>query len=204
MAKIKNIIFDLGGIFLNIDFSKARKAFIDLGVSDFDNLYSQHNANNLFQLLETGNITPKEFHDSFVEQTGVPLTYTQLTDAWNALLLDFPSERLKWLKDIGKKYNTFLFSNTNQIHYEAFSNSFRQQTGEDFDSYFKKTYYSHQMGLRKPDPESYLYILKEQQLHPSETLFVDDTLKNIEGANRAGLQTAHIVPPMSVMDIIIE
>lgn len=203
MPNIKNIIFDLGGIFLNIDFSRSRKAFMALGVEHFDELYSQHHATNLFQLLETGNITPKEFHDSFVKQTGIPLTYTQLTEAWNALLLDFPPERLSWLKEISKKYNTFLFSNTNQIHYEAFSNSFKLQTGEDFDHLFRKAYYSHQIGLRKPDPESYLYILKEQQIHPSETLFVDDTLKNIQGAEKVGLKTAHIIAPMSVTDLDI-
>lgn len=204
MSSIKNIIFDLGGIFLNIDFSKTKKAFRELGVTDFDNYFTQHHASELFELLETGKISNEEFHNSFVEHTGVPLTYDQVRDAWNALLLDFPPQRLEWLKRIRKQYKTFLFSNTNKIHYDAFTESFRQQFGEDFDQYFIKAYYSHEMGLRKPYPESFQFILDEQHLKPEETLFIDDTLKNIEGAKKVGLKVIHLVPPVTVDNLDIE
>src|SRR6266496_1161688 len=99
MQPVKNIIFDLGGIFLNIEFS---------------NLYTQHHASNIFELLETGKIFPEEFHHAFVHETGVQLTYEQLVAAWSALLLDFPVNRLQWLKEIGKRYKIFLLSNTNK------------------------------------------------------------------------------------------
>ena len=201
MQEIKNIIFDLGGIFLNIDFSKTEKAFADLGVQ-FNDFYSQHHASELFELLETGKISPEEFHDSFVEETGLHLSYEELKNAWTALLVDFPIERLQWLQEIGKRYKIFLFSNTNKIHYDVFTEMFHEQTGfEDFNRLFVKTYYSHEMGLRKPYPESYLYILNEQQLRPEETLFIDDTLKNIEGAKQVGLQTIHLVYPETVLDL---
>ena len=203
MDNIKNIIFDLGGIFLNIDFGLTRQAFLDLGIDSFDELYKEHQDSNLFLLLETGRITPAEFHQAVVEKANVPVTYEQLVNAWNALLLDFPPERLEWLRAIGSKYKIFLFSNTNQIHYEAFKNAFLEQTGEDFDTYFIKAYYSHKMGLRKPNPESYQYILDEQHLKASETLFVDDTFKNIEGAEKVGLQTLHIVHPKTVLDTLL-
>lgn len=201
MQKIKNIIFDLGGIFLNIDFSKTEKAFAELGVQ-FNNLYTQHHASELFELLETGKISPEEFHNAFVEETGLHLTYDELKNAWTALLLDFPVERLYWLQEIGNRYKIFLFSNTNKIHYDVFTETFRQQTGfEDFNKLFEKAYYSHEIGLRKPYVESYLHILNEQQLNAAETLFVDDTLKNIEGAKQAGLQTIHLAPPKTVLDL---
>ncbi|MFL5787914.1 MAG: HAD family hydrolase [Flavisolibacter sp.] len=201
MKNIKNIIFDLGGIFLNIDFARTEKAFASLGVSQFNTLFNQHYSSNLFKLLETGKISPEEFHQSFVQQTGVRLSYAQVKEAWNALLLDFPVKRLHWLKSISKRYTIFLFSNTNEIHYDAFTESFRNLMKEDFDTYFKKAYYSHQIKLRKPDPESYLYIINEQNLNSKETLFIDDTLKNVEGASSVGLQTIHIVPPMTVLDL---
>ncbi len=201
MENIKNIIFDLGGIFLNIDFKKTESAFVDLGVTDFHHYYTQNHASALFQQLETGKITPEEFHQSFIGQTGVQLSFEELKEAWNALLLDFPPERLHWLKKVRGKYKTFLFSNTNKIHYDAFSKSFYELTGEDFSSYFDKAYYSHQMGLRKPDSESFLYILNEQKLLPSETLFIDDTLKNIEGAQKVGLQTIHLAAPKTLLDL---
>ena len=201
MQEIKNIIFDLGGIFLKIDFSKTEKAFADLGVQ-FNDFYSQHHASELFELLETGKISPEEFHDSFVEETGLHLSYEELKNAWTALLVDFPIERLQWLQEIGKRYKIFLFSNTNKIHYDVFTEMFHEQTGfKDFNKLFVKTYYSHEMGLRKPYPESYLYILNEQQLRPEETLFIDDTLKNIEGAKQVGLQTIHLVYPETVLDL---
>src|SRR5436309_7326105 len=123
MKNIKNIIFDLGGIFLNIDFARTEKAFASLGVSQFNSLFNQHYSSNLFKLLETGKITKEEFHQSFVQQTGVQLSYVQVKEAWNALLLDFPVKRLHWLKSISKRYTTFLFSNTNEIHYDAFTES---------------------------------------------------------------------------------
>jgi HAD superfamily hydrolase (TIGR01549 family) len=202
MEQIKNIIFDLGGIFLNVDFKKTEKAFIDLGVTGFNDLYTQHHSSDLFELLETGKISPEEFHHAFVHETGVELTYEQIKNAWNALLLDFPVERLHWLDEINKKYKTFLFSNTNKIHYDAFTESFRTETGiEDFNKYFIKAYYSHEIGLRKPYSESFLYILHEQHLNPAETLFIDDTLKNIEGAKQVGLQTIHLVHPQTVFDL---
>ena len=201
MKNIKNIIFDLGGIFLNLDFSLTEKAFASLGVSKFDSLFNQHYSSNLFKLLETGQVTPEEFHKSFVQQTGVHLTFEQVKEAWNALLLDFPIQRIQWLKSIGKRFNTFLFSNTNQFHHDAFTQSFREVMKEDFESYFIKAYYSHQIKLRKPEPESYLYIINEQNLNPKETLFIDDTLKNIEGASSVGLQTIHLPPPLTVLDL---
>ena len=126
----------------------------------------------------------------------------QVIDAWNMLLLDFPVERIHWLQQIAKKYKVFLFSNTNQIHYDAFTQIFRTQTGlEDFDSLFIKAYYSHQLGLRKPHPESFLHILNEQSLNALETLFIDDTISNIEGAKKTGLHTIHLVAPQTVLDL---
>src|SRR6266498_2158534 len=202
MQPVKNIIFDLGGIFLNIDFAKTEKAFRETGVTEFSNLYTQHHASNIFELLETGKIFPEEFHHAFVHETGVQLTYEQLVAAWSALLLDFPVNRLQWLKEIGKRYKIFLLSNTNKIHYDAFTASFHERMSiDDFNKLFIKAYYSHEIGLRKPYPESFLYVLNKQHLNPEETLFIDDTLKNVEGAKQVGLQTIHLIPPATVLDL---
>ncbi|WP_153799867.1 HAD family hydrolase [Foetidibacter luteolus] len=202
MQPIKNIIFDLGGIFLNIDYPKTEKAFIDMGVTHFPTLYTQHHASDIFELLETGKITPGEFYEGFREASGVTLTDEQIHSAWNAMLLDFPVERIEWLEGIKDKYKVFLFSNTNRIHYDVFREIYRKDTGrQDFDSNFIKAYYSHDLGLRKPYPESFRKILEEQGLLAGETLFIDDTVSNIEGAKKAGLQTIHLVPPSSVLQL---
>ncbi len=199
MQNIKNIIFDLGGIFIDIHFNKTEEAFLQLGVRNFHELYNQHHASHLFELLETGKINADEFCRSFCETAKIKLSNRQVTEAWNAMLGDFPPEKLEWLQGIKHRYNIFLFSNTNKIHYDAFTEIYRKQTGmKSFDTYFIKAYYSHTLGFRKPYPGSFLMIMDEQHLLPGETLFIDDTLKNIEGAKQAGLQTIHLSPPAAV------
>ncbi|HEX2605912.1 MAG TPA: HAD family phosphatase [Flavisolibacter sp.] len=204
MNEIRNIIFDLGGIFINIDFDRSRQAFEALGISNFQEMFTQHHASNLFQLLERGELSSTQFHERLVKETGLSLSYNNVVAAWNALLLDFPPERLEWLDQVRRKYRVFLFSNTNQIHYDAFTAGFTAMTGRSFNDYFEKAYYSHEMGLRKPDPESFRFILKEQDLKPEETLFVDDTIKNIEAAQSVGLHTFHVMPPLTVLDIKLD
>lgn len=199
---IKNIIFDLGGVFLNIDFALTNKAFIDLGVLQFNEMFTQHFSNPLFELLETGKISEEEFYEAFRQESKMHLTNEQIKFAWNALLLDFPPERIDWLEKIGKKYRIFLFSNTNQIHYNQFIADFtKQYPGKIFDSFFQKAYYSQHLGLRKPYPESFQAIIDEQGLLPEETLFIDDTIKNVEAAKKLGLQTIHLKHPLTVVDL---
>lgn len=199
MNEIKNIIFDFGGIFIDIDYQKTEQAFIDAGAVNFPELYTQHHASTLFEDLETGKISPEEFYDSFREKARINLSNKTIETAWNAMLGNFLLEELNWLEEIKHKYRIFLYSNTNQIHYDAFSTTFKKVTGKaNFDDYFIKAYYSHTLGLRKPYKESFEKILEEQHLVASETVFIDDTIKNIEGAKLAGLQTIHLVPPERV------
>jgi len=202
MKKIKNIIFDLGGIFVELDYFKTEKAFIDLGVTHFPELYSQHLATPLFADLETGKINEEEFYNSFRKTVEVNLSYEQIKEAWNAMLLHFPAERLPWLKHIAKKYKIYLFSNTNIIHYNAVQKIFYENTGlKNFDAFFIRAYYSHTLNMRKPDPASFMEILKRESLDAAETLFIDDTPKNIAGAKQAGLQAILLQPPKTVFDL---
>lgn len=202
MAPIKNIIFDLGGIFMNLDFSLTEQAFIKLGITQFPAMFTQHHSNPLFEQLETGQISEAAFYDAFRRETGSHLTNEQIKTAWNTLLLDFPQERLDWLSWIREKYRIYLFSNTNRIHYDAFTDILaRENNCTDFDSYFIKAYYSHELGLRKPYTSSFQKILEEQGLNPAETLFIDDTAKNLVGAREAGMQTIHLVAPQTVLDL---
>lgn len=202
MSAFKNILFDLGGIFLNIDYQKTERAFIDLGVKDFGQLFSQQFSNTLFESLETGKISPDDFYTTFRQETNTTLSNEAIQYAWNAMLLDFPEERLLWLERVAKQYPVYLFSNTNIIHYECFTKNFEQRFPESsFNAYFQKAYYSHELGMRKPYPESYLKIMELENLDPKETLFIDDTPKNIEGAQQAGLQTILLNNGRTVLDL---
>lgn len=202
MKGIKNIIFDLGGVILNIDFSITEKAFQDLGVTQFSNMFTQHHSNDLFVELETGKISEPEFYEAFRKGTGANLSDETIKKAWNALLLDFREPTLEWLEKNRNRYRIFLFSNTNQIHHDAFIAAYEAKTGKaDFDAFFEKAYYSQHMGMRKPDPAPFLQILQEQNLLPEETLFIDDTIKNIETAKSLGIKTVHLQWPQTVPEL---
>jgi putative hydrolase of the HAD superfamily len=203
MQNIKNIIFDLGGVFLEVNYPKTEKAFIDLGVENFHQLFSHHHAGPVFELLETGKVAPDEFFELFRQASGVPLTDEQIRTAWNAMLGNFYTDALQWLQPVKERYNIYLFSNTNQIHEDAFVEIFRQQTGQqDFNNNFIKAYYSHKLGLRKPYPESFKAILDEQNLLAEETVFIDDSYKNIQGAIEAGLTGILLDPPGTLTKLV--
>ena len=183
----KNLIFDLGGVILNIDFGLTAKAFGDLGVKDFSEHFGQFKISPLFLAYEVGKIDEAVFFDEIRNQTGLHLTDEQITKAWNALLLDFPQERIDLLLDLKKRYNIYLLSNTNALHALQFQEQLKKQTGLYLEDVFHKVYMSHQVHLRKPEKEIYELVLQENDLKPEETLFLDDTYTNFTGSDEAGI-----------------
>ncbi|HEY0299432.1 MAG TPA: HAD family phosphatase [Arachidicoccus sp.] len=201
MQQIKNIIFDLGGVFLDISFIRSNEAFKNLGVEGFDKFISQHHADDLFEKLEIGKISPEEFYNEFRKKVNLPLTDWQIENAWNAMLLHFSEERMRWLEEISKRYNIYLFSNTNKIHVDYFTKLCMQEIGKPLESYFIKAWYSNEVGVRKPYPASFSKLLEEENLLAHETLFIDDTIGNIEGAKEIGLHTVHLAAPQTVLNL---
>lgn len=190
MNQIKNIIFDLGGVLLNINYQKTADAFEQLGFHDFINMYTQYTANEIFSKLETGNISNEDFFISLLAKAAKPIRVEDLQTAWNAMLLDFRTESLAKLRQLKQDYKIFLLSNTNNIHWQAFQTIFTESTGEDsLDNYFHKAYYSHQVGLRKPNADIYEFVAADAGLEIAETIFIDDSYNNIEAASALGFQT---------------
>lgn len=195
MSQIKNIIFDLGGVLLNIDYVKTSTAFKALGVQGFDDLYSQANANHLFEGLETGEVEEDAFFQAMAGYCHPETSTSQVQEAWNHILLDFRTSSLDYLKKLKEKYTLYLLSNTNSIHVKAFNRILREQTGENsLDDYFTKSYYSHLIRLRKPYPATYKWVLQDAGINAEETLFIDDSVNNIKGAQEAGLITHLLLP----------
>ncbi|NCI45062.1 HAD family hydrolase [Sediminibacterium soli] len=199
----KSLIFDLGGVILDIDFALTHQAFELEGVEGFERLYSQQAASPFFVDFEKGEKTAQQFFDHIRNICGCPLSDETIRRCWNALIIGFDPAKIDWLGKLTAKYQVFLFSNTNIIHYQEFAKQFYTLKGRDFNDLFVKAYYSHEMGLRKPDPQSYQSILTEQGLQAAETLFIDDTLKNIEAAKELGLQTIHLPKPQTVLDLTL-
>lgn len=201
MQHIKNIIFDLGGVLLNVDYHKTSRAFKNLGFSNFDELYSQFTANDLFEKLETGSISEDDFYQALMHYHPA-ITPEQIKIAWNTMLLDFRPASLDFLESLKGKYRLFLLSNTNSIHHTAFKSIFVQETGrESIDAYFEKAYYSHLIGKRKPYADTYQFILQDGGMLPEETLFIDDSINNIEGAIGTGIQTHHLKDSERIEDL---
>ena len=202
MSNIKNLILDLGGVLLNVDYLKTQNAFINDGIKNFQQLYSQAQASPLFEDLETGKISEQDFYNALRTITSSSLQNKNITTSWNAMLGSFYPEAIAWLKQIKNKYNLYLYSNTNIIHQTAFNKIYKTEFGEeDFNALFIKAWYSNEIGYRKPYRESFEFVLKLAGLQPGETLFIDDTLVNIEGAKQAGLQTIYLQPGMQVWEL---
>jgi putative hydrolase of the HAD superfamily len=201
MRGIKNIIFDLGGVIINLDNQRTTDAFVALGLKNIREYFGHGHAASFFKDYEVGKLTDREFIDAIREAGGLSASDAAIVDGWNALLLDFPPERIELLKKLKNNYRIFLFSNTNALHLAALQAIYTRTFGTgSLDDLFENTYYSHLLGMRKPDRASYEYILKENGLNGPETLFVDDAIINVEGAEQAGLKGLFLRPGISLLD----
>ncbi len=196
---IKHIIFDLGGVLLNIDYGLTEKAFFEAGIKNFPELYSKLHQSALFDQFEMGLITKEEFIGSLQKASGTSITETQIVDAWNAMLLDYPVRRLQILQQLRLYYDLFLLSNTNEIHEEAFNSLLMRTHGiPNIGVFFDKVYLSHRVGLRKPMKEIFSRLLDDNGLQASQTLFIDDSPQHIEGAKLLGIQTIYLDKGMTI------
>lgn len=204
MTPVKNLIFDLGNVLYDIDFDRMYAKFDQLGIPNFQNHFTLNKSDELFFDLEKGLVNATSFCEKFNEHYQLQLSHDQIIAAWNALLIGFRPKSIDWIKAHQAQFPTFLYSNTNQIHYDFFIPQFEQQMGGDFESLFKKPYYSHQMGMRKPDPASFQFILDQEGLIASETLFIDDNEPNVLAAASVGLQVLFLEPGMYIESVLPE
>ncbi len=191
MKNIKNIIFDYGNVIFEIDFNRTQNALLQLGITDISSFFAHKNQNLLFNNFETASITPTQFRDGIrAAANNLELKDQQIDAAWNSLLIGVCAGNHQILLAVKKKYRTFLLSNNNQIHYDWIVNYLKQNFElENYNDYFEKSYFSQQMGLRKPNVQIFEQVITENNLNPKETLFIDDSPQHIAGAKKAGLQT---------------
>jgi len=195
MRNVKAIIFDLGGVVLNLDYDLTINAFKELGGANFDKLYSQAQQDKIFDKYEVGEMSTADFISYLKSFLPKETTNQNVTDAWNAMLLDLPMYRVELLRKLGKEYQIFLFSNTNEMHFEFFSKTLKDNYGNEklLEDLFIQTYYSHHVKKRKPNSEAFEKVLNDHGLETAQTLFIDDSIQHIEGAQKIGLQTIHLV-----------
>ena len=207
---IKNIIFDYGGVLLNLDPGKTDAAF-DALIGDRTlhlQRYEQLKKEGLFDQFEIGKIHEDDFLKRLQATHTYPVHLEQLRRAWNVMLLDFPLERLEMIQTLKKRgLGIYLLSNINSIHLRNAYKIVKKELGlgaKEFDQQFDKVYYSHLIGYRKPDANTFSYVVQDARLNIDETLFIDDTLANIIGARSVGLHTIHHVANSDLVGTVNE
>ena len=191
MQNIKNIIFDYGNVIFEINFEKAQQALFQLGIADIETFFSHKKHNPIFDEFESAAIRPTQFRDEIRKAASNPaLTDEEIDAAWNSLLIGVPESVHETVLKVKEKYRTFLLSNNNEIHYNYIVDYLKREFEmEDNSTLFEKTYYSQHMFLRKPNVEIFEQVIRENNLNPEETLFIDDSPQHLIGAKKAGLNT---------------
>lgn len=199
-AMLRNIIFDLGGLFIDVYMERTQQQLEALTGCKLSNELSQLKAENVFDAYEKGEIDSEVFLHKIRETLPIQLSTSQITMAWNAVLGDFHRERLEGIQPLRKHYRVFLLSNTNELHVAGFEDILEKKYGfRSLEPYFDKVYFSQRMGLRKPEPAIFHQLLIENNLKASETLFIDDSPVNLMGAKTMGLQIAHHAPNADIV-----
>ena len=188
-----NLILDLGGVLIDVDYDASARAFRALGFPDFDGLYTKAAQTDLFDRFETGDLSPDGFRDAVRTLLGGDLSDADIDSSWNAMLGTIPPERIALVKRLRERMPVFLLSNTNAIHVPAFEAIIQRDLGiTDFKQLFTGAYYSCDLGMRKPNTDIYLHVVDRHGLDPSRTLFIDDSPQHVEGARQAGLMAEHL------------
>lgn len=205
MPEIKNIIFDLGGVIINLDQNLTIQEFNKISRRPFEDFYTQANQVELFNLFDKGKISDFDFFATLRKEIGYDGPEIDLLYAWNAMLLDVPDERLDLLVKMKQNYNTFLLSNTCEPHISAFENRLYLDHGvKNFNDYFNEVYYSCRLGLRKPDKEIFEMVLSKNNLKPEETVFIDDSIQHVKGAGQCGIKAYLLPKNMEVEELLKE
>jgi len=197
---IKNIVFDFGDVFINLDKEAINRVLIEKSIESLpDNLIST------CMSFEKGIHNSEKFINRFVDRYYPKFSREEFVDGWNSILLDFPLYRLDFLKGLQDAglYRLFLLSNTNDLHIKWIQNDWGLELYEEFKSCFENFYLSHEIGMRKPNSDIYEFVLNENKLHAEETFFIDDTKENTDAASALGIKIWNINPKTEdVIDLL--
>ena len=202
MSEIKNLLLDLGGVVLNVDYHKMVDVFKEYGIMDFDKHFTQAKQVEIIDKFEEGKCSVEEFRNGIRDLVNVNLTDEQIDNAWFSMILDLPKERIELIGLLKLKYNVYLFSNTNELHIELLKKRYEEEFGFDiFQMLFTKAYFSNEIKMRKPHPESFQWLLNDAEIKAEETLFIEDSPQHIEGAKKVGLNTYWLTGGETINDL---
>ena len=197
---MKAVIFDLGGIFIDIDYNATSKSFVNAGFVNFDEVYSQSKQEPFVDAFERGKLSNETFRKKMLQHSPAPMTSKDFDKAWNAMLGAIRVDKLEMVAKYRGTYDFFLYSNTNDIHLSVFEQWIDKDYPE-FNSLFESVYYSCEFGYNKPYEDGFLEIIKRNNLVANETVFVDDTIRHVETARSIGLKGIHVPSNLSVSEL---
>ena len=200
-ASIKNILFDLGGVILDIDVNATLQGFYEL---DFPKelLSYPHNMNtDLFFRYETGKISTEAFRDELRKISGVDFSDGDFDRIWNKMIVRVPEERARLISKLKERYGIYMLSNTSPLHVPVYEQMYLEAAGSSVHEVFDRVYYSFDIGWHKPDAGAWEYVVKDSGIVPQETLFLDDNIHNIKASQELGFQAIHIHERTSLVDL---
>lgn len=199
---IKNLLFDLGGVIMNIRRQNCVDAFVELGLKDADSLLGEYSQSGVFAGIENGSLTPEQFHAEIRSHIGHEVSDEDIDRAFGCFLIGIPLHRLRELEALHSRYGIYMLSNTNPIMWaDGIRRSF-EADGHNVDYYFDgivRSYMAHSM---KPDERIFRVVIDRYGLDPQETLFLDDSQTNLDAAARLGFHTLLVPPGQEFYDLL--
>jgi FMN phosphatase YigB (HAD superfamily) len=200
-SSFKNILFDLGGVILDLNVNGTLESFLNLGFPRELLSYPENFHTDIFYNYETGKVTTAEFRDSVRAYAGVDFSDGDFDAAWCTMLDRVPKKRTLLLQSLAKDYDLYMLSNTSELHIEKFSKMFADVAGVPLNEVFTQCFYSHEIGLHKPDEEAFEHVLKTAGIKAAETLFLDDNIHNVKSAQSLGFNVIHISENLKMEDV---
>ena len=199
---IKNLLFDLGGVIMDLNRDRCVEAFEKLGMRDANDFLGVYGQKGDFLALERGDIDADEFHKRVRPLFDHPVTDEEIDAAFVRFLIGIPEHRLKALRELRKRYGVYLLSNTNPIMMNGFiANEFRKE-GLEMADYFDGMVKSYEAKCYKPDAEIFAYTAEHCGIKPEETLFFDDSQANVDAAIRCGYQAVLVPEGTEFTDVL--
>lgn len=199
--KVKALLFDLGGVIVDLDYKKTASAFENIGLKNAEKAYSQFNQTDLFNDFETGHISGEEFLAEVRKKITTQVSSSEITKAWNSMILGFQHAKLKEIKKLSEKVPCYLLSNTNEIHLSYIEQLLQEMGFKHFLNVFKSCYFSHQIRKRKPHKETFEWVLHQMNYQAQDVLFIEDSPQHIKGAKSAKLNTFYFKKDSNLSDV---
>lgn len=197
---IRNLLFDLGGVIMDIKRENCVAAFEQLGFADVDRYLNDYEQRGFFRDIEAGQITPEQFYAEVHEHVPASVTDAQIAEAFNKFLVGIPENRLYLLRRLREHHRVYMLSNTNPIMWEGKIRSEFAKLGHDVSYYFDGTVTSFEAGVCKPDPRIFEFTVKKLGINPADTLFFDDSQANCDAAAALGFHTAHVTTDEGLLE----